>query len=578
VAFKLTDEQRAIKQRAESTRLADANILIEALAGTGKTFALLEVVEALPRCSVLMCAFNKRIATTLEQRMPKGLRAIVKVSTFHSIGLSIIKQHYKHLSVNAGATEELITRAADGRNPAYPVRRAANRLLRQIKEVTVDRNGGYGESYPLDEAQRIGLEFDIFGKMTEGQIEQACELAIRGYDLSLQPDQLESIDFCDMIWLPIALNLAITSRYKVVIIDEWQDLSEPQFELIRKLVAPGGRLIMAGDRYQAIYDWRGAKEGIVRETMLGQAYNAISLPLTTTWRCARLIVNEANTILPGASQLKAAPGAIDGTVSRTHICKLATMLPRSNSDSVFVLSRNNEALLQCALQLWKDRVAFQLNAAREILDPLLDLLDHKLDTTSGAKFHQSLNAWKGQEIAKAVRAGAMAYEARVCEQHMMLAQAALFAEPSKIRSMLVSILQPNQSGILLSSVHKVKGLEADRVYLLEQTFARHQEETRLFKAFSQEEANIEYVAITRAREHLIWVDMRNETRAANQIGGGTLAGRSKAELQQMFEECEREAERLQSVATDDAAEKAAAAVMSRAQEILAYMRKHHADK
>jgi superfamily I DNA/RNA helicase len=74
-------------------------------------------------------------------------------------------------------------------------------------------------------------------------------------------------------------------------------------------------------------------------------------------------------------------------------------------------------------------------------------------------------------------------------------------------------------------VHKVKGLEAERVFLLKQTFQRHSllggfsYRVRTHSMPSREELNIEYVAITRAKTHLAWVDMQQATEPTTVLDG-----------------------------------------------------------
>jgi superfamily I DNA/RNA helicase len=80
-----------------------------------------------------------------------------------------------------------------------------------------------------------------------------------------------------------------------------------------------------------------------------------------------------------------------------------------------------------------------------------------------------------------------------------------YAKPADLGRVLDDLVESKGSLVTLSTVHGVKGFEADRVYLLQQTFARHRAEDD--EPIAEEELNLEYVAITRAKRALIWVDL-----------------------------------------------------------------------
>lgn len=557
----LTQEQRAI---VEFGRAGKGHLLIEALAGSGKSETLRQMLPHLPQKSILICAFNKRIADDFKRRLPRMPTHAVHVRTFHAQGLSIIKHHYPNLGIKEGvdASEELINKACDARGigKAFKPRRAAVKLLKLYKEVEVTDpaslfNGVLTGTAMLDPEDLLvlGQEYNLFEKLNEREIDVAIQAMMDAYDLSLRPENLESIDFCDMVWMPIALNLTPPSRYKAIIVDEWQDLSEPQLALVQRLLAPDGRLIMAGDFFQAIYAWRGAAGETVREYM--QSLGAKTLPLTMTFRCGKNIVAEAVQLVPA---LRAKPDAIDGEVHRIERAELPRWLVGGVSEEIhtFILSRSNSDLLDCALFLWRSRCAFQLNAGREMLEPLFHLLEFVLDLRSPGYFINSLNSWWTDETAKAERANATAWKERIDEQNRMLLRALQYSAPTGIKQLLSSILKAGQSGVLLSTVHKVKGLEADRVFLLKQTFARQADhvDAPIKYAPTQEELNIEYVAITRAREHLIWVDLRqNLDVELSPIGQGSTAKLSTSALEALWITAEREAQRLDASGDADAA-------------------------
>ena len=523
---KPTDEQIAIFNFAKGGK---GHLLIDALAGSGKTSTVLQCVQLVPQKSVLMCAFNKPIAEELEERMGKAPPgSIWKAGTFHSQGLKIVTSHRPRLDIRKEATEDLINDAASeyeasaistGSNRraarvAFSVRRAAVKLLITMKETQTDKQLEH------DLVLGLGHTYNHFGKLSADECEIAVELALRAYVTSQDLRARRAIDFCDMTWLPVVLDLAPPSRYQMVFVDEAQDLSLPQLKLVKKLVAPNGRLVVIGDLRQAIYKWRGAVGSDVWKEMK-ETFKATSLPLTTTFRCSKAVVKTANRIVP---QLRAMPNAPEGDIydcSFEGLPKLVKDL--AGEGTSFILSRNNSDLLHTALFLWKADVGFQLRAGKEIVEPLYDIID-KLDKTTSNRFSASLTTWYQVEMGKAEAIHATAWADVIEQQHKSLQMMLEYTEPSRFKDVLNDILKLGaMSTITLSTVHKVKGLEADRVFLLKQTFARYRAERDLEEAIDDwqvrrarerlanidpEELNLEYVAITRAKRDLYWVDMR----------------------------------------------------------------------
>jgi len=495
----LTEEQQAITGFAASD---NGNLVVEAGAGTGKTFCLLEVLKVLPQQSALVCAFNKPIAAEILAKLPTLPRTrLVHVKTFHAQGLAIVKKRFPSIVVASESTEEIINKV--GTAASFKAKRAAVKILRTWKEQTTAPTQVPSDEEILD----LGFDRDLFGRISDGEIQTAINAVRAGYALSLEDKAPKSIDFCDMVWLPLAHDLELTSRYKAVLVDELQDISPPQFELMRRLLVPGGRFIGVGDHWQQIYGWRGSM-GSGAWALARKQFNATFLPLTVSFRCAENIVREAQKRVP---MLRVHPDAVPGSVSHAKMSQLPRLLARGYSETIhtFILSRNNAALLDVAMFLWREKVPFQINAGREILEPLYGVLDG-LRLTSTEDFKLSVQQWHAAEMFRAEKSGSTAWADRVDEQAKMLLAAGANTQPKKIKQLFQEMLKASGSGVLLSTVHKVKGLEADRVFLLKQTFACGRvidDEFGDDRPPPQEEINIEYVAITRAREHLTWVDI-----------------------------------------------------------------------
>lgn len=534
--MELTDEQQAIRHEIQH---GTEHVLIDALAGCAKTTTLLNGLSVIPQRSILFAAFNRNIADEAARRIPKMRPGwIVVVQTFHALGREILKRHFPRLVIDRKATEDLINEACLTVWPdaPYEARSSAMRIVRFTKEslepIPAAADGGC--SWPVDRLVAVGLAQQLISHRLKGErIERSGRIAHRAIEISADVQRRQSVDFCDLTWLPSVLELAPASRYQAIMLDELQDISIPQAHLISRVSLPNTRVIAAGDARQQLYSWRGSMGADAFERYMPKSGKRF--PLTMTWRCSTRVVQAAQQLVP---ELHAQPNAEEGSVSSCTLGELPLRVAQGltpNGVHTFILSRTNRALLNCALFLWRSGTKFMLNAGSDLLEPLFQVIDHELDGRSATAFRQSLDAWHKREIDKADRAGATTMRERVDEQRAMLLSALLYAPPSQIRRLLSSILQPNKSGVLLSTVHKVKGLEADRVFLLRQTFARQEQlwlaeriqdddpgfgdadEAALHQAtrpLHPEELNIEYVAITRARSHLVWVDIQSKNRSA----------------------------------------------------------------
>ncbi len=504
-----TDEQRAILHYARTT---NESLIIQALAGSGKTTVLIEVLRAISQPSAIVLAFNKRIADEMAQKLPPPHRhRVIHVKTLHAAGYWILRQHYPNVAVDRDITEERI-RAAAGSGTPLRVLGAATKLLRLVKDFQ------HAPKLDLDYAFHLGTDFGVFEKLNGGQeTQRAVEITAGAYTASL--DVGDRVDYPDQGWLPLVLNLSPPHRYKAILLDEAQDVNENQFAMVEKLLAPKGRIIACGDLFQQIYTWRGAAGSKIWE-QLRTVHKAKQFPLTITWRCDQEIVAEANRLVP---DLRARADAEQGSVHTIGEDEFLDGGVMHFEGSVFVLSRTNAELLRVALEMWRRNIPFNIAQSAEILYPLKDLL-RKLSASKNVKpgtapgdldaFRQALAAWRLTEMMKAQAAGSIAWADRIEEHYKMLLYCSDYvSHATAIGDLLDSVYTYDDTRwITLSTAHKAKGMEADNVFLLRETFQRYQnrkDRNGVAIPVPPEEDRIEYVAITRARHTLTWVHLNS---------------------------------------------------------------------
>ncbi len=524
-----TPEQAAI---IEYVRSGTEHVLVQALAGTGKTSTILDSLASTTVKRVLLCAFGNANAATLEAKMPKVPRGRVwRAKTLHALGVGVLYSHGwkpEATDENGGfhkdATEDLVNDTADAIAEAVAADKRSERPLwfdlpfsatkgtekamisdeirraaRDLVYYWKDRFRPHAEVTVEDEDEDTADEaLDAFADLDEEDEALAREIAHCAYVMGARIDR-PKIDFRDQVWLPLVLDLTPKWPFDLVIVDEGQDLSRPQFELAKRFVAPGGRLVIVGDLHQGIYAWRGAIGHEVWKEM--GAMNAVTLPLTVSFRCARTIVEAANSLVPDLRACEGAP------IGKVYTCPLARMIEGLQGTTInsFVLSRNNALLFKVAIQLWRKNALFSFSKGEELAEGLHALVN-QLDLVDVPRFQKSLDAWHDNAIAKAQEKSAISRIDRIKQRRDTLLALLQCTEPRGLHALLKRLTSSRDAIVKLSTVHGAKGLEADRVYLLRQTFARYKEGAATAE-IPPEELNLEYVAITRARHELVWVDV-----------------------------------------------------------------------
>lgn len=445
--------------------------VVNAVAGSGKTTSLEEAINHVPRgCSTLFVAFNKSIAEELARRLAGKP---VTVSTLHSYGLRTLGRGFR-----------IEGRRVDGFCEAlHGTDKATFELRRDLAKTVSLAKGSLAST-----AESIDALLDAFN----------IDSAVNGHRASFIADVLTllkkcedsddgTIDFDDMIWLPVVKNLR-QRQFDRVFVDETQDLNPAQIEMVLRAVAPGGRICAVGDPMQAIYRFRGADDRAFENVKDRLA--ATELPLSVSYRCCRAVIDHVRQELPEIA-IEAAQDAVEGEV--VHASR--EQMEKEAQPGDFILSRTNVPLIGlCMTFLAEGRRA---NIQGRDVGASLAAFVKKSKVGNVEALRSHVEEWAKKEcdrLAKKHRDTQAVEDRAACLIALSDGAKTVADVLARIEELFAD--KSSDAVIMLSSTHKAKGLERDRVWLLAGTYRRYPE---------VEEDNLYYVACTRARRTLMLV-------------------------------------------------------------------------
>ena len=236
--------------------------LVLAGAGSGKTRVITNKIAHLvrecdlPARQIAAVTFTNKAAREMKERVGQTLGKQeargLKVCTFHTLGLTIIKAHVKELGLKPGFS------LFDDKD--------STALLNDLTEDTID-----GDKDQLQLLQSCISNWkndlllpDALAKKATSAGEREFAEAYRHYQNHLRA--YNALDFDDLILLPTLLlktneqvRLKWQSKIRYLLVDEYQDTNTSQYELVKMLVGERARFTVVGDDDQSIYSWRGAR-------------------------------------------------------------------------------------------------------------------------------------------------------------------------------------------------------------------------------------------------------------------------------------------------------------------------------
>lgn len=484
-------QQAVIDEYAKTNR----NIFVSATAGAGKTTLLVELSKRTPptRDSIFL-AFNKSIAQELANRLPTTRKA----QTLHSCALSALRRAYR-LDIDI-ADSKYFYMALDGlkwpeKQPVKQRMSVCSKVARLYDLMRVNCiYGGEKEVFALGLRYGEEVSDEIVDRAI--QLHAIATQAADRFFFSNTGGKLK-MDFTDMLTYAIRyVPQSEFKKYSVVMTDEIQDLNPLQYELIKKLKSPGGRLIGVGDQRQSIYSFQGSNLDTLNA--IKNAPNTVSLPLSMTYRCARAIVNKALEVFPNG--IEAAPFAKEGEVRDGEVFEA--------QEGDFILCRNNAPLVDAFIGLLKQNKRAQI-LGKEFGQEVIDLIDSVNEIWDLEKKLQDFeNRLRGKGIVNPMKVPA--YSELDDRVNVLISLYLHFGSLDRVRHVVGEMFtdKPDYGKqVTLSTIHKSKGLEANRVFFLNSGLIPSKYATSELELYAED--CLKFVAITRAKNSLIYCNINN---------------------------------------------------------------------
>lgn len=491
-----TPEQSAIIEAAG----ASASLMVNALAGTGKTTTLTMLAQALPAEPILALAFNKKIKEELEKKFPSNFTIMTMNGLGHKAWASTLNSKRLFLDDRklGRITTEALKPFPDSRDAWAPIKMLVSHAMRRgLVPSQFQHAKGFFPDTP-ENWELLASECDA--DLAPDERKLARQILISSIEEGLSG----KISFDDQVYLPTVFH-GNFPRFNIVLVDEAQDLSPLNHMMLKKVCA--GKLIVVGDPRQAIYAFRGADSKSMASIKALRS-NWIELPLNTTFRCPKAVVARQQSHAPGyvAAPSNAEGVVLDWTDSSWHWEKVMTHA----TGKIAVLCRNNAPLVSMAFRLIRQGLGVNM-LGREI-GKGLELLVKKLDPSgeqSTKDFTQTLISWHETELSKAEvneDKTKMEHVQDKFECLMAVMQGNSLRTTRELRNALQTIFEA-EGTIVLASGHKSKGLEWDTVIHLDpfripSKFAKSESEI-------EQENNLRYVLETRTKHTLILANLQD---------------------------------------------------------------------
>ncbi len=271
-------------------------LLVLAGAGSGKTRVITEKIahliqqHGIDARNIAAITFTNKAASEMQARIGKLLSADaakgLQASTFHTLGLRIIRQELDTLGYKPGFS------IFDAQDSGQLLKELARKENIEAADSIQWRISAWKNDFisPEQAFSKADDEETAF----HAQLYERYQRQLKAYN---------AVDFDDLIVLPVNLfqqHAGIRekwqNRLRYLLVDEYQDTNACQYQLVKLLVGVEGRLTAVGDDDQSIYAWRGARPENLQ--LLKQDFPTLKIiKLEQNYRSTSRILNTANVLI-----------------------------------------------------------------------------------------------------------------------------------------------------------------------------------------------------------------------------------------------------------------------------------------
>ncbi len=282
----------------EAVRYIDGPLLVLAGAGSGKTRVITQKIAYLIQTcgispqNIAAVTFTNKAAREMKERVGKLLQGKesrgLRVSTFHTLGLDIIRREGKLLGYKPSFS---IFDATDSSSLLKELLRKENVNEDLLKELH-QQISRWKNAFITHEQALAGAATD--SDMRAARLYGEYNRHLKAYN---------ALDFDDLIMLPVVLFQQHPevleqwqNRIRYLLVDEYQDTNATQYQLVKLLVGARGALTVVGDDDQSIYAWRGAQPENL--ALLAKDFPSLRvIKLEQNYRSTGRILKAANTLI-----------------------------------------------------------------------------------------------------------------------------------------------------------------------------------------------------------------------------------------------------------------------------------------
>lgn len=475
-----TDEQFAIFDDVKNN---PDSLCIIARAGTSKTTSSVEAMTFIPRNkSIQYLVFANRNAREAEAKCEER----IAVNTCHSFG-------FRAYAASKGRKIEVATKGEKDAAIAAALLGPEDEKIDLRHYLT--QAVGLAKSYMAEDISSI---VDIITNHAidtcDMNVEEFASNVIKAMDLAVKQDLIVSYD--DMIYLPLKKNIRFPQT-DFLFLDEVQDMGAGKIEMALRSIKPGGKIVSVGDNFQMIFSFTGVRTNVM-DTIIERT-NAHTLKLTKTFRCCKSVVRMIAEQY--VSDYAYADGNVEGEIADKSYDDMFRPFDEGGAGpGDFILSRTNAPLTSIAMQFLKQ--GRKISITGKDLGNSLAYMVKRSKANTVVQFLTWLDEWKNLECEKLIARN------KECEQIVDKYECLVnFCDGTNDCKEVIRRIEDMFSDkddtcrITCSSIHKSKGSERDRVWLLSETLANSHAKT---EEQIQEMKNVNYVGMSRCKTHLFF--------------------------------------------------------------------------